>query len=124
MGPVAKKLRSTVRQRVLPSSAADSNFKPSKSAGAVLEGADDRSKSSKARARPALTIANIFSSPGRRAQHAATSSRSAAQNNMATTNANAKKEKEVTGLGLARRSTRLMGTKQLKVTAKVSEIRA
>lgn len=48
MGPVAKKLRSTVRQRVLPSSAADSNHvKPSKSAGAALEGADDRSKSSK-----------------------------------------------------------------------------
>lgn len=106
MGPVAKKLRSAVRPRVPPpSSAADSNLKPSKSAGALPEGADDRTKSSKARARPALTIANIFSSPGRRVQHAATSSRS--------TTATAKQPAAT--LGLTRRSSRLqLGTSNAK----------
>ena len=86
--------------------------------GGDSEEKDDRTKVSKARARPALTIANIFSSPGRRAQHAATSSRSSAQNNVGT-NANAKEKKDGPGLGLARRSSRLMGTKQPKVAAKV-----
>ncbi|KAI0340600.1 protein prenylyltransferase [Trametopsis cervina] len=104
MGPAAKKLRSTARQRAPSSStAADTNIKPSKSAGALLQGmADDRSKSSKARARPALTIANIFSSPGRRAQHAATSSRSTAAPNKSA------KEQPVP-VTLARRSSRLLG---------------
>ena len=124
MGPVPKKPRSTVRQRAPPSSnAADTNIQTSKSAGALLQGvADDRSKSSKARARPALTIANIFSSPGRRAQHAATSSRSAAQNNAGVggnTNVNVNSKKEPAAFGLARRSSRLMGTKQAKVPPKV-----
>ena len=135
-GPAAKKLRSTAaaaaaaHQRAAvpaPGGADKNSLRPSKSAGAVLVGGggggdseekDDRTKVSKARARPALTIANIFSSPGRRAQHAATSSRSSAQNNVGT-NANAKEKKDGPGLGLARRSSRLMGTKQPKVAAKV-----
>ena len=106
-GPVAKKLRSA-HQRGAPPGEADKNqMKPSKSAGAVLQGADDRPlKSSKARARPALTIANIFSSSGRPAQNAAASSRS-----------------HVVGLGkpttgaTARRSSRLQsgGSKIAKV---------
>ena len=114
-GPVTKKLRSTVRQRTAPPSttAADTHhLKPSKSAGALPAAtpapgpADDRTKSSKARARPALTIANIFSSSGRPAQNAAASSRS-----------------HVVGLGkpttgaTARRSSRLQsgGSKIAKV---------
>lgn len=112
-GPVTKKLRSTVRQRTAPpsSTAADTHLKPSKSTGTVpvASGAgptDDRTKSSKARARPALTIANIFSSSGRPAQNAAASSRS-----------------HVVGLGkpttgaTARRSSRLQsgGSKIAKV---------
>ncbi|KIP04754.1 hypothetical protein PHLGIDRAFT_109148 [Phlebiopsis gigantea 11061_1 CR5-6] len=118
MGPVAKKLRSTARQRVPPSSApADSNLKPSKSAGAVLEGADDRSKSSKARARPALTIANIFSSPGRRVQHAATSSRSNATTAKGT-------REQATTFGLARRSSRLQlgAASKTKPPPKLSQV--
>ncbi|GJE86877.1 ANAPC3 and TPR domain-containing protein [Phanerochaete sordida] len=109
MGPAAKKLRSTVRQRVLPSSAADSNhIKPSKSAGAALEGADDRSKSSKARARPALSIANIFSSPGRRVQDPATSSKF---NAATTSRSTAEQRVPPSTLGPARRSSRLqLGT--------------
>lgn len=86
-GPVTKKLRSTVRQRTAPPSttAADTHLKASKSVGAMpIAGpasgpglAGDRTKSSKARARPALTNANIFSSSGP-AQNAAASSRSQA----------------------------------------------
>ncbi|KAL1947637.1 hypothetical protein VTO73DRAFT_13361 [Trametes versicolor] len=78
-GPVTKKLRATARQRPAPPSTAAAeahHLKPSKSAGAVPSTADDRPKSSKARARPALTIANLFSSPGRSAQNVAASSRS------------------------------------------------
>lgn len=120
IGPVAKKLRSA-HQRGAPPGETDKNqMKPSKSAGAVLQGADDRPpKSSKARARPALTIANIFSSPGRRAQHAATSSRSAAANavsNSAAANTRGAKEQPA---GLTRRSSRLMGSKPAKVPPKV-----
>lgn len=76
---MTKKLRSTARQRPAPPSTAAAeahHLKPSKSAGAVPSAADDRPKSSKARARPALTIANLFSSPGRSAQNVAASSRS------------------------------------------------
>ena len=111
-GPVTKKLRSTVRQRTAPPSttAADTHHvKPSKSAGtlpAVPGPADDRTKSSKARARPALTIANLFSSSGRPAQTAAASSRSHAVGiGKPSTNAT------------ARRSTRLQsgGSKIAKV---------
>lgn len=112
MGPVPKKPRSTTRQRAPPSStAADTNMQTSKSAGALLQGvADDRSKSSKARARPALTIANIFSSPGRRAQQAATSSRSTAPSKAA------KEQPPIT-----RRSSRLLGgsTSKTKLAPKV-----
>jgi anaphase-promoting complex subunit 3 len=65
-GPVTKKLRSTsMRQRTLEA------IKSSSSLPLVT---DDPLK--KARARPALTLANIFSSSGRRSQSAATSSRS------------------------------------------------
>ncbi|KAI0646861.1 protein prenylyltransferase [Trametes meyenii] len=77
-GPVTKKLRSTVRQRPAPSSttAAEAHYlKPSKSAGAVPVAADDRPRGSKARARPALTNANLFSSSGRPAQTTAAPSR-------------------------------------------------
>lgn len=111
-GPVTKKLRSTVRQRTAPPSttAADTHHvKPSKSAGslpAVPGPAGDRTKSSKARARPALTIANIFSSSGRPAQTAAASYRSHAVGI----------GKPPTGAA-ARRSTRLQsgGSKAAKV---------
>ena len=121
-GPVTKKLRSSVRQRTAPpsSNAADSNviLKPSKSAGTLLAGADDRSKSSKARARPALTIANIFSSPGRRVQHAATSSRSNAPATKST------REQPATS-GLTRRSSRLQlgAASKTKPPPKVSQER-
>ncbi|KAI0670581.1 protein prenylyltransferase [Trametes maxima] len=77
-GPVTKKLRSTVRQRPAPSSttAAEAHhLKPSKSAGAVPATANDHPRSLKARARPALTNANLFSSSGRPAQTTAASSR-------------------------------------------------
>lgn len=111
-GPAAKKPRSGTRQRTVPpsSTATDTNIRPSKSAGVILQGADDRSKSSKARARPALTLANIFSSPGRRAQHAATSSRS---NLTGVTKA----VKELPpGPTLTRRSTRLLSGPSSKTT--------
>ncbi|KAH9946284.1 protein prenylyltransferase [Epithele typhae] len=73
-GPVTKKLRALVRQRKAPPAPTDSQpaLKSSKSAGkvpAAPPAAADRPKSSKARARPAPTIANIFSSP-RRSNHA------------------------------------------------------
>ncbi|KAH9854034.1 protein prenylyltransferase [Lenzites betulinus] len=77
-GPVTKKLRSTARQRPASTSttAAEPHpLKPSKSAGAVPAAADDRPRGSKARARPALTNANLFSSSGRSAQNTAASSR-------------------------------------------------
>lgn len=111
-GPAAKKPRSGTHQRTAPpsSTAAESNIRPSKSAGALLQGADDRSKSSKARARPALTIANIFSSPGRRAQHAATSSRS----NL--TGATKATREQQPPLALTRRSTRLLSGPGSKTT--------
>lgn len=119
MGPVAKKLRTAARKRVPPSRAADSNhIKPSKSAGATLEGADDRSKSSKARARPALTIANIFSSPGRRVQDLAMPSRS----NAAATS-QAEQRIPPPTFGHARRSSRLQtgaNSKASKLPVKVS----
>ena len=112
-GPVTKKLRSTVRQRTAPPSttAADTHHvKPSKSAGtlpAVPGPADDRTKSSKARARPALTIANIFSSPGRRVQDPAAASRS----NATTTKDTAEQRIPPPTFGPARRSSRLqLGT--------------
>ncbi|KAI0374677.1 protein prenylyltransferase [Pilatotrama ljubarskyi] len=78
-GPVTKKLRSNARQRSAASSSTAAemhNLKPSKSAGVLPAAADDRPKSSKARARPALTNANLFSSSGRPAQNAAAPSRS------------------------------------------------
>ncbi|KAI0361880.1 protein prenylyltransferase [Trametes cingulata] len=98
-GPVTKKLRSNARQRSAASSstAAEAHhLKPSKSAGALPAAADDRPKSSKARARPALTNANLFSSSGRPAQNAAAPSRSHAHG----------VGKTATGTG-TRRSTRL-----------------
>ncbi|CAL1704161.1 unnamed protein product [Somion occarium] len=109
-GPVAKKPRST-RQRTAPPSttAVDTNLKPSKSAGALLQGAEDRSKSSKARARPALTVANIFSSPGRRAQHAATSSRSNAVGSKT-----AREQQPPSGNVITRRSSRLLSGNHTK----------
>ena len=127
-GPVTKKQRSHARQRTAPPStnvtlagvagtgvgaaagAADTKMKPSKSAGSLLLGADDRSKSSKARARPALTIANIFSSSGRHAQTAATSSRShavgAGGGGVGKSN---REQSAASGAAAIRRSTRLQG---------------
>ncbi|KAI0637185.1 protein prenylyltransferase [Trametes polyzona] len=89
-GPVTKKLRSTTHL-----------FKSSKSTGALPAAAGDgRPKSSKARARPALTNANLFSSPGRLAQIAAAPSRS-------TTMLGASK---AAPSAATRRSTRLQST--------------
>ena len=124
-GPVTKKLRSSVRQRTAPpsSNAADSNviLKPSKSAGTLLAGADDRSKSSKARARPALTIANIFSSSGR-AQTAATSSRLHAAGTAISKHS--REQQPAAGPG-TRRSTRLnSGTNNKPAATKVSTLLA
>ena len=119
-GPVTKKLRSSVRQRTAPpsSNAVDSNvnLKPSKSTGTLLAGADDRSKSSKARARPALTIANIFSSSGR-AQTTATSRLHAAGTAISK---HSREQQPVAGPG-TRRSTRLnSGTNNKPAATKVS----
>ncbi|CDO70710.1 hypothetical protein BN946_scf184798.g25 [Trametes cinnabarina] len=93
-GPVTKKLRFTAvagdagaRQQPAPPEATATaqagggggGAPPQtvKSVGALPAGAaDDRANSSKARARPALTNANLFSSPGRPTQTAAASSRS------------------------------------------------
>ncbi|EMD38605.1 hypothetical protein CERSUDRAFT_105193 [Gelatoporia subvermispora B] len=84
-GPAAKKLRAARPCAPAPA-------KPSKSGGA-----DPR-----ARARPALTLANVFSSSGRPAQAAATSSRSLAKAR--------EREQAAPGAGAAtRRSTRLLG---------------
>ncbi|CCM02895.1 uncharacterized protein FIBRA_05009 [Fibroporia radiculosa] len=123
-GPVTKKLRSTVRQRTAPPSinAADSNvnIKPSKSAGALHLRADDRSKSSKARARPALTVANIFSSSGR-GQTAATSSRS---NAVGTGVGKSSREQQPPTGAATRRSTRLLsGSTNKPLASKHATIR-
>lgn len=120
-GPVTKKLRSSVRQRNAPpsSNAVDPNvnLKPSKSTGTLLFGADDRLKSSKARARPALKIANIFSSSGR-AQTAATSSRLHAAS--AAVSKHSREQQPAGGPG-TRRSTRLnSGPNTKPMAAKVS----
>ncbi|KAH9951396.1 protein prenylyltransferase [Amylocystis lapponica] len=121
-GPVTKKLRPAVRQRTAPSSsnAADSNvsLKPSRSVGAlpIPNGADDRPKPSKARARPALTVANIFSSSGR-AQTAAAASRSAGVGRGA-------REQQPAAGPATRRSTRLLsGTSSKTLVTKHTTIR-
>ncbi|KZT69078.1 TPR-like protein [Daedalea quercina L-15889] len=121
-GPVTKKLRSSVRQRTAPpsSNAADLNLnlKPSKSTGA-LAGANDRSKSSKARARPALTIANIFSSSGR-GQTAASSRLHAAG---AAVGKHSREQQPAAGHG-TRRSTRLnSGTSSKPLATKHTTMR-
>ncbi|KAI0736888.1 protein prenylyltransferase [Fomitopsis betulina] len=123
-GPVTKKLRSSVRQRNAPpsSNAVDPNvnLKPSKSTGTLLFGADDRLKSSKARARPALKIANIFSSSGR-AQTAATSSRLHAAS--AAVSKHSREQQPAGGPG-TRRSTRLnSGPNTKPMAAKHTAIR-
>ena len=88
-GPVAKKQRSVG----IPQRSVDV---PKPSSSQVL--IDERLK--KARTRPALTIANIFSSSGRRAQSVATSSR---------LNAKAHREQPQNFSFATRRSTRLLG---------------
>ncbi|KAI0831089.1 protein prenylyltransferase [Trametes gibbosa] len=111
-GPVTKKLRSTARQRPAPTSttAAESHpLKPSKSAGALPAAADDRPRGSKARARPALTNANLFSSSGRSAQNTAASSRLQALGT----------SKPAAGTG-TRRSTRLQSTTGRKLAVKTA----
>jgi len=122
-GPVTKKLRSSVRQRTAPpsSNAADlnMNLKPSKSAGTLLPRADDRSKSSKARARPALTNANTFSSSGP-AQTAATSRLHAAG---AAIGKHSREQQPAAGPG-TRRSTRLnSGTSGKPLATKHTTVR-
>jgi anaphase-promoting complex subunit 3 len=88
-GPALKKLRSTVR----------GVEKASKSVAAA-----DDARSKKARARPALTLVNLFSSAGRRPQPTAASSRHApAAGNRSD------KDGNLSGMG-TRRSARLMGT--------------
>jgi anaphase-promoting complex subunit 3 len=88
-GPALKKLRSTARVvEKAPKSVA----------------AADDARSKKARARPALTLVNLFSSAGRRPQPTAASSRHApAAGNRSDRDGNA------SGAG-TRRSARLMGT--------------
>ncbi|KAL7283227.1 hypothetical protein ACG7TL_002654 [Trametes sanguinea] len=120
-GPVAKKLRSTAggagaagaRQRLAQPATEETHaaLKPSKSAGALPAGAaDDRAKSSKARARPALTNANLFSSPGRPTQTAAASSRSHVAG------------KTAPAPPATRRSTRLQSGTGSRLTSKVRYI--
>ncbi|KAI0253938.1 hypothetical protein BJV78DRAFT_1280665 [Lactifluus subvellereus] len=88
-GPALKKLRSTAR----------GVEKASKPVAAV-----DDARSKKARARPALTLVNLFSSAGRRPQPTVASSRHApATGNRSDRDGNA------SGVG-TRRSARLMGT--------------
>ena len=88
-GPALKKLRSTVR-------GVEKGFKP--------VAAVDDARSKKARARPALTLVNLFSSAGRRPQPTMASSRHApATGNRSDRDVNA------SGVG-TRRSARLMGT--------------
>ena len=88
-GPALKKLRSTIR----------GVEKPSKSVTAA-----DDAHSKKARARPALTLVNLFSSAGRRPQPTATSSRHAP-----TAGTRPDRDGSAPGGG-TRRSARLMGT--------------
>ena len=88
-GPALKKLRSTNRGME----------KTSK-----LVATTDDAHSKKARARPALTLVNLFSSAGRRPQPTATSSRHAPA-------AGNRSDRDGSGPGGAtRRSARLMGT--------------
>ena len=88
-GPAHKKLRSTTR-------GVEKASKP-------LAAADD-ARSKKARARPALTLVNLFSSAGRRPQPTATSSR-----HVPTTGYRSERDGNVSGGG-TRRSARLMST--------------
>ncbi|KAI0078189.1 protein prenylyltransferase [Panus rudis PR-1116 ss-1] len=113
-GPVAKKPRSGRQRNAPPSSTTsdNTNARPSKSAGALSQGAEELSKSSKARSRPVLTVANIFSSPGRRAQRAATSSRS----NTAGAS-KAAREQQPAVPAITRRSSRLLSGNKDKQAA-------
>ena len=88
-GPALKKLRSTTR----------GVEKASKSVAAA-----DDAHSKKARARPALTLVNLFSSAGRRPQPTATSSRHAP-----AVGSRSDRDGSAPGGG-TRRSARLMGT--------------
>lgn len=88
-GPALKKLRSTMR----------GVEKASKSVAAA-----DDAHSKKARARPALTLVNLFSSAGRRPQPTATSSRHAP-----AAGSRSDRDGSAPGGG-TRRSARLMGT--------------
>jgi anaphase-promoting complex subunit 3 len=99
-GPVQKRLRSTTRQRSIEVA----KSKPSKPL------VDEPPK--KARARPALKFANIFSSPGRRSQPI--------QNSRNTTGVG-KNERHPGNNGVGpRRSTRLLSGATSKPTGKVS----
>ena len=101
-GPAFKKLRSTTRGM-------EKAFKP-------VAAADD-ANSKKARARPALTLVNLFSSAGRRPQPTATSSRHAPA-------AGNRSDREGSAPGaVTRRSARLMGTgSRPPIPSKVGEL--
>ena len=101
-GPAHKKLRSTTRGM-------EKAYKP--------VAAVDDAHSKKARARPALTLVNLFSSAGRRPQPTATSSRHApAASNRPDRDGSAPG-------GATRRSARLMGTgSRPRIPSKVGEL--
>ena len=101
-GPAHKKLRPTTR-------GVEKAFKS-------VAAADD-AHSKKARARPALTLVNLFSSAGRRPQPTATSSRHApAASNRSDRDGSAPG-------GATRRSARLMGTgSRPRIPSKVGEL--
>jgi anaphase-promoting complex subunit 3 len=102
-GPALKKLRSTNRGM--------------EKASKLVTAADD-AHSKKARARPALTLVNLFSSAGRRPQPTATSSRHAPA-------ASNRLDRDGNGAlgGATRRSARLMGTgSRPPIPSKVGEL--
>ncbi|KAL4067664.1 TPR-like protein [Scleroderma citrinum] len=102
-GPVQKRLRPTTRQRSI-------EVTKSKSSKVIV---DDPLK--KARARPALTFANIFSSPGRRSQPV---------QNSKTTIGTGKNERSLGNAVLGpRRSTRLLSGTSNKPSGKHPPVR-
>jgi len=93
-GPAPKKIRSKMR----------GPEKETKTVASKSVAAADDARSKKARARPALTLVNLFSSAGRRPQPTATSSRHAP-----AAGSRSDRDGNAPG-GATRRSARLMGT--------------
>lgn len=99
VGPVTKKLRRPIAGTRRAGEAASKALKQQ----SILAGVAEDARLKKARARPALTVSNSYSSlAGRRPQSAAASSRN-------TTVAGAGKSERDTNAALTRRSARLMG---------------